>query len=518
MNAGPATRATEAHITMTEILAPQPNSNELVFIDLSSIAHPIWHMSQAEPDANHASQAIVARVRALANSHPHVAVCCDSGRSFRKDIADSYKANRPPAEAMLGHQITLACEQLQADGFPVWSVKGFEADDLIASATVLALGCGAERTALIVSADKDLLQLVGPRVRAMSARDGAVLDADAVYAKLGVRPEQVRDYLALVGDSSDNVKGAAGIGPKRAADLLKQYGTLAGIYAALQEHPTRFTPAVATALKAFAAVPPGATDSACTLAQKLVSLRSDVELPFTEIFEPRIPKEVASFGMDDGDDEAPAVAPVPAAGGESVPNGEESAQPSTQIARIGEVPPVEHVSVEPAEYERQLDPRSMKDAITLSKNMYESRLFSSYGTPQAVLSTVMLGRELGLPAMASLRGVHIVEGRHALSAQLMVALVLKSGFAEYFEPVEFNDQHAVWVTKRKGARKEVQLEHTIQMAEIAGLVKDKSNWKKVPIDMLNARCQSRLARMVYPDIVGGLYTPDELSELREAVA
>src|ERR1051326_2048825 len=143
---------------MTEILH-EPNANELVLIDLSSIAHPIWHMSAAEPDPNHASQAIVARVRALANSHPHVAICCDSGRSFRKDIADSYKANRPPAEAMLGHQVTLACEQLQADGFPVWAVKGFEADDLIASATRLALASGPDRRVLVVSADKDLLQL-----------------------------------------------------------------------------------------------------------------------------------------------------------------------------------------------------------------------------------------------------------------------------------------------------------------------------------------------------------------------
>ena len=105
-------------------------SQEVVLIDLSSIAHPIWHMSQSEPDPNHTSTAIVARVRALATGNPHVAICCDSGRSFRHDLAPTYKANRPESEAPLHHQITLAVEQLEADGFPVWAVKGFEADDV----------------------------------------------------------------------------------------------------------------------------------------------------------------------------------------------------------------------------------------------------------------------------------------------------------------------------------------------------------------------------------------------------
>jgi hypothetical protein len=154
----------------------------------------------------------------------------------------------------------------------------------------------------------------------------------------------------------------------------------------------------------------------------------------------------------------------------------------------------------------------------LASDMHASRLFSAYGTPQGVLSTVMLGRELGLPAMAALRSVHVIEGKHALSAQLMVALVLKSGFAEYFEPVTFDDKQATFVTKRVGARKEVTLTHTIEMAAQAGLLKPNSNWHKIPTDMLMARAQSRLCRLVYPDVVGGLYTPDELRDARAEVA
>ena len=107
----------------------------VLLIDLSSIAHPIWHMSQQEPDPDHTSQSTAAIVRRLASDHPHTAVCCDSPISFRKELDATYKANRPPAEAPLHHQIDLAREALEADGFPVWRVDGFEGDDLIATAT-----------------------------------------------------------------------------------------------------------------------------------------------------------------------------------------------------------------------------------------------------------------------------------------------------------------------------------------------------------------------------------------------
>ena len=112
-----------------------PESSAVLLVDLSSIAHPIWHMSQQEPDPDHTSQRTAAVVRALAADHPHTAICCDSKTSFRKELDATYKANRPKAEAPLHHQIDLAREALEADGFPVWKVDGFEGDDLIATAT-----------------------------------------------------------------------------------------------------------------------------------------------------------------------------------------------------------------------------------------------------------------------------------------------------------------------------------------------------------------------------------------------
>lgn len=493
------------------------NTNELVLIDLSSIAHPIWHMSQAEPDANAASQKIVARVRSLALQHPHAAICCDSGRSFRHDISAAYKANRPESEAPLQHQITLAREQLAADGFPIWAVRGFEADDLIATGVARALAL-ENVTVLIISADKDLLQLVGPRVRAMSARDGSVLDEAAVFAKFGVKPEQMRDYLCLVGDTSDNVKGAKGIGPKKAAELLNYNGSLDGIYAHLNAHGSEFKPALATSLREF--------ELHMKVTRDLITLRSDVEIPFEEISAERIAREAESFGMDEEDDMANETTPAPSAPIDapaasvtspepvqtipSVPNGGDSGASQALAVRDAEILPA------PKEWERGLDPRSQKEVITLATHVYNSRLFSAYGTPQGILTSIMLGRELGLPAMASLRGIHIIEGRHALSAQLMVALILKSGLAEYFRPVDISDTTATYETLRKGdGNRPFSITHTIEMAKTAQLLKPNSNWEKVPTDMLVARCQSRLARLIYPDIIGGLYTPEELKEVRD---
>lgn len=501
------------------------NSTEVALIDLSSIAYPIWHVSSSEPDPNHTSQQIVARVRTLAQAHPHAAICCDSGRSFRRDISAEYKANRPERDATLHHQIDLAKEQLTKDGFPIWSAAGFEADDLIATATLKALAT-PDLSVLIITGDKDLLQLVGPRVRAMSARDGSVLDDDGVGAKFGVKPSQMRDYLTLVGDASDNIKGAKGIGPKNAAELLAKFGSLDSIYHELHESGLArmgLKPAVATSLREF--------HKQFETTRKLVTLRTDVELPFeqisvervakaTEEFEPEADEDFAVDGAMDGPDapeepvreEPPTQRPILVHG--SAPA--VVTTPKVDLEQGMAIRQPDFISPAPKEWERQLDPRSMQEVRVIAKDLFNSRMFAgAYGTPQGVLSTIMLGRELGLPTMASLRQIHIIEGRHALSASLMVALVLKSGFAEFFEPVSFDEQQATFTTHRRGARTPVTLQHTIEMAKTAGLLKDKSNWLKIPGDMVVARAQSRLCRMIYPDIIGGLYTPDEIAEIRE---
>lgn len=487
-------------------------SEAVLLVDLSSIAYPIWHMSASDADPNAASTKIVARVRALAASHPHAAICADSGRSFRADIDPTYKANRPQAEEALHHQIRLAREILENDGFPVWAVRGFEADDLIAAAATTALARGLD--VVIATADKDLCQLVNQRVKVWHPKDGAVVDEDAVFAKFGVLPHQMGDYLSLCGDASDNIKGAKGIGPKRAAELLCLYGSLASLCAAIDSGEARLNPAVSASLAEFR--------PRMETVRSLVAMRTDAPIEFDQALAERTPKDAQDFTFQEDEMEEPvtqetndapqqaaeASAPAPEAPKPTNGNGQ-------AVAKIHEA---DLIATPPAEWERQLDPRSPKEARILAADMHQSRMFSAYGSPQAVLATIMVGRELGLPALASLRAIHNVEGRHTLSAGLMVALVLKSGLAEFFDPVEFDEVHATFETKRRGARKAISLTHTIDMARTAGLVKPKSNWETVPVDMLMARAQARLARLVYADLVFGLYTPEELQEIRERSA
>lgn len=483
----------------------------VVLVDLSSILHREFAIHQQDGDTNATAREVVERVRRLAAGQAHVAICCDSGKSFRKDINPEYKAQRKERDPSLCHQQALAIDMLRADGFPIWAVKEYEADDLLATATKLAL----ERDntdVLLVTTDKDLCQLVTPRVQIKRADTGMVLDEDAVAAKFGVRPDQMRDWLCLCGDASDNIKGATRVGPKTAANLLARFGTLRDLYeefdraTATEKKALGFTPALVESLTEFAA--------RLDEVRQLVTLRADAPIPFDEVFAPRVSQAAAEYDpeSDYPTDEAPVseneqqpVADTAAAiEGTIVPADAPKATVTALVPRA--------VDTEPVPYERALDPRSMQDARILAKDLYQAAMFSGYGSPPAILSTVMLGRELGLPAMASLRGIHNIEGKHALSAQTMVALILKSGQFEYFERVSSSATEATFEAKRKGARTSQRVTYTLDQAKQAGLVKDKSAWSKDPESMCIARASSRLARIVAPDIVGGLYTPDELRE------
>jgi 5'-3' exonuclease len=476
-------------------------SDAIVLVDLSSIAYPAWHTHGGDANPDACSQYIVARVLALASGAKHVAICADSPLSFRKELDATYKANRPEREAALTYQIQKAIDALRADGFPIWKADGFEADDLIATATNRAMEAG--RDVLVISGDKDLLQLVCQTVTVKSARDGALLDEQAVFAKFGVYPNQIRDYLCLVGDSSDNVKGAEGIGPKKAAQLLAKHRTIDLLYADLEQRPATlgFTPGLASSLAAF--------KPRLGVVRQLVSLRTDAPITFDDIFRERIAAPMTTEpDMEPIDDDAPE------------PDAPKTAPANAVTALTPREPDV--LAPAPVEWERQLEPRSMRDAKLLATDVFNSKLFmGAYGSPQAVLSTVLAGRELGMQAMASLRAIHIVEGKPTLSADLIRALVIRSGLAKYFRCTERTATRATFETQR-GDDPPISLSFTIEEARQAWGKSldawDKSGWGKNPADMLVARAGAKLARLVYPDVVHGLYAPEELTDAREAVA
>jgi len=155
----------------------------------------------------------------------HLACILDhSGKTFRNDLYDQYKANRPPAPEDLVPQFPIIREAVKAFGVPSIEMPHYEADDLIATYARQAEALGARVT--IVSSDKDLMQLVSDKITMFDAMKNRHIDADGVMDKFGVGPDRVIDIQALAGDSSDNVPGVPGIGVKTAALLINEYGDL----------------------------------------------------------------------------------------------------------------------------------------------------------------------------------------------------------------------------------------------------------------------------------------------------
>ena len=172
----------------------------------------------------------------LMQDRPHddlVVVFDYSGESFRNQLYDQYKANRDEPPKELVPQFALVREAARAFGLPVIDVEGFEADDLIAAYAKRARDIGEPVT--VVSSDKDLMQLVADGVAMWDPMKQKAIGRAEVIEKFGVGPELVCDALALIGDTSDNVPGVPGIGPKSAAQLLTEYGSLEGLLANLDQ-------------------------------------------------------------------------------------------------------------------------------------------------------------------------------------------------------------------------------------------------------------------------------------------
>ena len=157
----------------------------------------------------------------------------DKGKcTARLALAPAYKANRPPMPEDLRVQMEPIRNMIRAFGWPIVESEGYEADDLIGAAAT----ADAEREVLILSSDKDLSQLINERVKMLVPdRDGKGLlirDIEATKEKFGVPPEGIVDYLSLIGDSSDNIPGVEGVGPKTAASLIAQFGSIEAMLAA----------------------------------------------------------------------------------------------------------------------------------------------------------------------------------------------------------------------------------------------------------------------------------------------
>ena len=212
----------------------------LVLIDGSSYLFRAFHalppLTNAHGEPTGALFGVVNMLRATLKEKPdYVAFVLDaSGPTFRDDLYPEYKANRPPMPEELRAQVEPMIRIVQALGFPLLRVDGVEADDVIGTLALQGAAQGMEVT--ISTSDKDFAQLVRPvepgagSIALVNTMSGSRLDSvEAVVEKFGVRPEQIVDFLALMGDTIDNVPGVEKCGPKTAAKWLAEYGTLAAI-------------------------------------------------------------------------------------------------------------------------------------------------------------------------------------------------------------------------------------------------------------------------------------------------
>jgi len=205
--------------------------SKLILVDGSSYLYRAFHalppLSNSKGEPTGAVLGVLNMLNKMIKeeSPQRIAVVFDApGRTFRDDLFDQYKAHRTPMPDDLRAQLQPLLEVVAAMGLPLLRVAGVEADDVIG--TLAKQGAESGYDVLISTGDKDMAQLVGPRVGLINTMSNTRLDRDGVKAKFDVYPEQIVDYLALVGDSSDNIPGVTGVGPKTAAKWLNQYRTL----------------------------------------------------------------------------------------------------------------------------------------------------------------------------------------------------------------------------------------------------------------------------------------------------
>jgi DNA polymerase-1 len=247
---------------------------DLVLVDASSYVYRAFHaapavarLSTSRGEPTGAVLVVINMLNKLIKDFQpqRIAVVFDApGRTFRDQLFAEYKAHRPGMPDELRAQIPPLLEIIEAQGLPLLREPGVEADDVIGTLACRAAGEGQQ--VLISTGDKDMAQLVSDCITLINTMTDTRLDREAVKLKFDVYPEQIVDYLALIGDSIDNIPGIDKVGPKTAAKLLAQYGSLVGLIAHVAEVPGRVGENLRTGL------------STLELSQRLATIRTDLEL------------------------------------------------------------------------------------------------------------------------------------------------------------------------------------------------------------------------------------------------
>ncbi|AOS96435.1 DNA polymerase I [Microbulbifer aggregans] len=257
-----------------------PSAAPLILVDGSSYLYRAFHalppLATSDGRPTGAVRGVISMLRRHLKEHPDstVAVVFDAkGKTFRDELFEDYKSHRPPMPDDLREQIQPIHDIIDAMGLPRLVIDGVEADDVIGTLALQAAEQGQQ--VIISTGDKDMAQLVRPGITLVNTMSNTEMDADGVREKFGVGPELIIDFLALMGDKSDNIPGVPGVGEKTALALLQNLGSLKDIYADLDAiAPLGFRGSKTLAKKMEE------HREAAELSYLLATIKTDVEMPY----------------------------------------------------------------------------------------------------------------------------------------------------------------------------------------------------------------------------------------------
>jgi len=254
---------------------PQSSSKPLILVDGSSYLYRAYHampnLSNADGEPTGTIYGVVNMLRKLLQEYEPeqmVVVFDAKGKTFRDDMYPEYKANRPPMPEDLRQQVAPLLEIVQAMGLPLLQISGVEADDVIG--TLAEQATVNKQNVVISTGDKDMAQLVNPYVSLINTMNNTTMDEQGVKEKFGVMPAQIIDYLALIGDTSDNVPGVPKVGPKTAVKWLDEYSDIDSIVSHADDIKGKVGENLRNSLEQL------------PLSRQLVTIKCDVELGLDE--------------------------------------------------------------------------------------------------------------------------------------------------------------------------------------------------------------------------------------------
>ena len=269
----------EGSILTLPVVENMDTTTPLILVDGSSYLYRAYHalppLTNSKGKPTGAVKGVINMMRRLQKDYPQstVVVVFDAkGKTFRDEIYSDYKAHRPPMPDDLREQIAPIHEIIQAMGLPMLIIDGVEADDVIGTLAVQATA--AEQPVIISTGDKDIAQLVNEHITLINTMNNTTMDRAGVIDKFGIPPELIIDYLALLGDKSDNIPGVPGVGEKTALGLLQGIGGLDDIY-------TRLDDVAGLEFRGAKTMSPKLAENKelAYLSYKLATIKTDVDMP-----------------------------------------------------------------------------------------------------------------------------------------------------------------------------------------------------------------------------------------------